>query len=317
MATIDSIISNAIAIANSQTSAADDAANAAILASQGLASLSPSDISFNVTAIEPAVPSVVNGTQTYEAQLEKLISLLSQQFASFFVQYYPLASDAFDEATNWILNSITNGGTGINPAIEAQVYARGRERIITEGERVENQVRNDFASRGFQLPPGAMAGQLAELRKAQLGQTGDYARDVAIRQFEEELRNVRFAIEAAINSRQMAMQSAADYIRALMSAPDAAARVALVNSDVQAKMISATSDLYRARLSRDELILKSKEITVDSKLKAGTVNVDGFYKGLDARVRAAVAAADVYGQAAGAALSSLNSLVSSSEVTNL
>jgi hypothetical protein len=317
MASIDDIISNALAIANDKVDDADEAADAAVLASQGFASLAPIDVNFSVTAVEPAVPAVINGTQTYEAQLEKLIALLSQQFANFFTIYYPLGSDAFDEATNWQLNTITNGGTGINTAIEAQLFARGRERIISEGQRVENQVAADFASRGFQLPPGAMAGQLLELRKAQLGQTGDYARDVAFKQFDEELKNVRFAIEMAINSRQFAMQAAADYIRALMSAPDAAARVALVNSDVQAKMISATSDLYRARLSRDELILKSKEITVDSTLKAGMVNVDGYYKGIDARVKAAGHAAGVYGSAAGAALSSLNSLVSSSEITNL
>jgi hypothetical protein len=317
MATVDEIITNAIELANTQVEAADNAAASAMAAASGFSMLTPETLLFNVTAVEPSVPSVTNGTQTYEAQLEKLVDLLSQQFGNFFTLYYPLASDAFDEATNWMLNSITNGGTGINPAIEAQLYARGRERIITEGQRVENQIATDFAARGFSLPPGAMAAQLQELRAAQLAQAGEYARDITIKQFEEELQNVRFAVELAVNSRQFAMQAAADYIRALMSAPDAAARVAMVNSDVQAKMISATSDLYRARLSRDELILKSKEISVDSKLKAGGVNVNGYYQGVDARVRAAVGAASVYGQAAGAALSSLNSLVSSSEVTNL
>lgn len=312
----DTIIQNAIAIANSEKAAADAAAASAIAASSGYASLTPEALAFNINAIEPSVPSITNGTQTYEAQLEKLIDLLSSQLAGFFTQYYPLAADAFDEATNYLLNSITNGGTGISPSIEAQIFGRGKDRIIADGLRVDQQIANDFAGRGFSMPPGAMAAALQESKYKQHAAVGAMARDAAIRQAEIEIDNIRFAVQLAINSRQMAMQAAADYIRAIMSSPDSAAKVAMLNSDVQAKMISATADLYRTRLARDELILRAKEISINSKLKAGSVNVDAYYKGVDARVNAAIAAAGVYGQAAGAALSSLNSVVSSSVVKN-
>jgi hypothetical protein len=316
MATPDEIIANAIVIANQQTALADDAAQAVINASQGYAASGIDPLTFAISAIEPDVPSVVNGTQTYEAQMEKLVALLSQQLADFFTLYYPLASDAFDEATNWILNAITNGGTGISAAVEAQIWGRGRERVINEGTRTSNQIVADFAGRGFSIPPGAMAGKLKELRLAQKQANKSFSRDVAITQAEIEIKNIQFAISKAIESRAFAMQAASDYIRSLMSAPDAAARVALLNSDVQAKMISATSDLFRARLSRDELILKSEEANLDARIKGNAIDVPAFYQGVSARVHAAESAANVYGNVAGAALSSLISMASTSEVTN-
>jgi hypothetical protein len=316
MATVDEIIANAIEIANTQTALADTAAQSAINASHGYASSGITPLVFSVEAIEPDVPSVVNGTQTYEAQLNKLVALMTGELANFYATYYPLASDAFDEATNWLVDAITNGGTGISAAVEDQIWQRGRERVISEGSRTESQIIDDFAGRGFTIPPGAMAGQLKELRLNQKQAVNSFSRDVAVKQAEIEIENIRFAVSKAIESRAFAMQAATDYIRALMSAPDAAARVAVINSDVQAKMISATSDLYRARLSRDELVLRSSEANLDAKIKGNAIDVPAFYQGIDARVRAAVGAAGVYGNAAGAALSSLNSLVSSAEVTN-
>lgn len=316
MATVDEIIANAITIANTQTALADTAAQAAINASNGYASSVIKPLTFTISATEPAVPSVVNGTQTYEAQLDKLVDLMTDELANFYSTYYPLASDAFDEATNWLVNAITNGGTGISAAVEAQIWQRGRERVISEGTRTQKQIIADFAGRGFSRPSGAQAAALKELRYSQKQAINSFSRDVAVKQAEIEIENIRFAVTKALESRAFAMQAASDYIRALMSAPDAAARVAMVNSDVQAKMISATSDLYRARLSRDELILKSKEANLDAKIKGNAIDVPAFYQGIDARVRAAVGAAGVYGDAAGAALSSLNSLVSSAEVTN-
>jgi hypothetical protein len=316
MATPDEIIANALTLSASQLELANTAAQGAITASNGYASSNIGELIFDITAIEPDVPSVVNGTQTYEAQLNELVALMTSELANFYNTYYPLASDAFDEATNWLVDAITNGGTGISAAVEAQIWQRGRERVISEGTRTQKQIIADFAGRGFSRPSGAQAAALKELRYSQKQAINSFSRDVAIKQAETEIDNIRFAVTKALESRAFAMQAASDYIRALMSAPDAAARVALINSDVQAKMISATSDLYRARLSRDEIILKSKEANLDAKIKGNAIDVPAYYQGVDARVRASVGAATAYGNAASAALSSLNSLASVSEVTN-
>jgi hypothetical protein len=308
---VSTIINNAIATANSQTAAADAAARAASTASAGYATMSPPPIAYTLTALEPAVPEVGDATLTFEAQRDKIIALLSDQMAGFFIKYYPLASDAFDEATSWLVNSITGGGTGLSAAVEEQIWQRGRDRVVADGMRAESQTLNEFASRGFSLPSGVMAARLQQDRYMQLGKTQELSRDAAIKQADMTVENVRFAIEQAIKSRTAAMQAAADYIRSLMSGTDTAARVASINSDAKARMMGATSDLYRARLARDELALKIPLANSDLNVRAQEANIVGFYKGVDARVAAAGHAADVYGKAAQAALSSLSAVGSS------
>lgn len=312
---IDSIINNALATANSQTNAASSAAREAMTASNGYANLSFVPVEYELQAVEPAVPDVENALYTYEAQRDQLISLLSGQLANFFTQYYPLASDAFDEATNWLVNAITNGGTGMNPAIEAQIWQRDRDRVTAEGLRAESQTLSEFASRGFSLPPGAAAARLQAIKAEQLGSLQAQSRDVAIKQAEIEVENMRFAVEQAIKSRMQAMNAATDYIRALMSAPDSAARIASINSDAKARMMGATADMYRARLQRDELAMKLPLANTELVVRAGAANIQGFYQGVDARVRAASAAADSYGRSAAAALSSLSSVASASSAS--
>lgn len=307
-ATVNTIISNALATSNAAVNNASAAARAAITASQGYASPGGPVVVYGISATEPAIGIVGDATLTYESQRDRLIAILSDKLADFFATYYPLAADAFDEATNWLVNTITVGGTGIAPAVEDQIWQRGRDRIIADGARVESQTLTEFASRGLSLPSGAMAGRLQEVRFEQLLKTQELSRDVAIKQAEIEIENLKFAVDLAVKSRMQAMGVAVDYIRALMSGADTAARVALLNADAKARMISATADLYRARLTRDEIAMRVPLANAANGVQLNGIGVDGFYKGVGARVQAASAAAESYGRVASAALASLNSV---------
>ena len=314
MATVDDLISGAEARATAQLSQMQVANQAAITASQGYFSPAFNQVDYTLSAVEPAVPDVENANLTYEAQRDKLIALLGDELAKFYTLYYPLASDAFDEATNWMVNAITIGGTGISPAVEAAIWARGRDRVLVDAARAEAQTLDEFSARGFSLPPGALTARLDAVRYEGMVKTSEFSRDVAVEQAKMEVDNLRFAVDKAIQSRMQAMAAAVDYIRAVMSGPDTAARVASINSDAKARMMGATSDLYRARLARDELAMKIPMFNTGERTKYVNMDIDGFYKGVDSRVRAAASAAEQYGKAAQAALVSLNSIVSSSQV---
>lgn len=307
---IDRIIENALGTARDAVASASSAADRAVQAGQGHQTPYESGAYIVVTAVEPKV-TAENSTLTFEAQRDKVIALLSDELAGFFAKYYPLAADAFDEATNWLVNSITNGGTGISVAVENQIWQRGRERVVADGMRAESQVMNDFASRGFSLPSGALAARLQEVRFEQLGKTQELSRDAAIKQADMTVENMRFAVGMAVESRMKAMQAAADYIRSLMSGIEASAKVALLNSDVKAKMMSANADLYRARLSRDQIILQAAGTNAQLRTQASIASSDGFYKGGSNAVSGAAAAAGVYGDMAKAALSSLSAVAGS------
>lgn len=309
---IDSIINNALSTAQQYTEAVGDAADELISAQGGVYIPPPStDSDFEVEAEEPEIPETKDSTYTYEAQLEKLVSLLSDQLADFFATYYPLQSDAFDEATAWLVNTITNGGTGINAYVEDAVWQRARDRVVADGRRVEEQIITGYAAKGYSIPPGSMLKKIERSRFQQAADTGVASTTIAAKQLEIEIETIKFAIGKAIDRRTMAMNAAADYIRTIAASPDAAARVAALNTDTQAKMVSAYSDFYRTRLSRDELVLKSKLAKIDSNVDVWKMQKANATDSARVNVSALAAAADSFARAASAALSSLNSVVSS------
>lgn len=309
--TIDTIISNAIGIADEHTAKAEHYADYAVdLIAGSPVVVSPYPWDKEIEAVEPDIATVDSALRTYETQRDELIAILSGQLGDFFTTYYPLVNDAYDVATAWLVNTITNGGTGIPAYVEDQIWQRGRDRLITEGRRMEDQSVAGIAARGFSMPPGVLNKTIKELRVAQHAAMGEMSTSVAVEQAKIEIDNIKFAVGKAIDARLTAMGAAADYIRALAIAPETATRLADVDPSAQARMISATSDLYRARLSRDQLVMNT-EIA-----KMGTYQSDqklfhdvGLGKKREA-VNAVVSAANVFGKTSQAALSSLNSVAS-------
>ena len=308
---INQIIANAMATAGEYTENVDTAAGKIIRERIGLFLDPPaSSLGFAIEAIEPDVPEVSDTIVGYEAQLDKIVDLLSNQLAGFFAKYYPLAADAYDEASAWIVNQITNGGAGVNEQVAAELWQRARERIIRDGRRVENQIATGYAAKGYMIPPGAMTAKMEEARFQQLTATGEAATAVASKMFDAEVDMIKFAISQALEARKMAMSAAADYIRAVASAPDSAVRTYNMKDENRARMINAAADWYRARLNRDEIVLRSKLAEKEIDYKIYEHRGDYEVKADDVRVRALGSAADVYARTASAALSSLNSIVS-------
>lgn len=302
---VDDVISQASGFAGLYSSAADIAAWRAVTAADGYMVVPPATLKYSMTAVEPGVPEIENTIITYEAQRDFLVKLMTDKLTEFFTIYYPLNTDGYDEGTAWLVDTITNGGTGINPAVENQIWQRGRDRVIAEGARADSQTLIQFSQRGYSLPTGVMTRQLQANRFEQLAKLQEQSRDVAIKQAEIEIENLRFAVEKAVDARLRALAAAADYIRAVTGGFESAVRISNLEAQAKAALMAATADLYRARLQRDEIAMRVPFQVTDNTLKVSQLNLDAFYQGIDAKVRAASAAADVYGRIAQAALSGL------------
>ena len=75
------------------------------------------DLTYGMTAIEPGIPEVEDAYLTFEGQRDYLVGLMTDQLTKFFTAYYPLNTDGYDEGMAWLINTITMGGTGINPVL--------------------------------------------------------------------------------------------------------------------------------------------------------------------------------------------------------
>lgn len=308
---INAVITQAMDTVSSFVGQVDTAADRVLDLSEGR-SMSGGYLSFPpvITAVEPVVPAVDDSLLTYDAQLNNLVGLLSNQLAGYFATYYPLAADAFDPATNWLINTITNSGTGIPEAIESQLWQRERDRFIREGARIEGNLVSGYSAKGYSLAQPCMIHDLNQARYEQSGKIGVSSTTIATKQAEIKIDTIKFAITQAMDSRFKAMNAASDYIRGMMMAPDSAARLASINTDAKAKMIGATSDLYRARLSRDQLVIGAQTDQMQASVQHESTWLNSIQAKIDGNVRAAAAAAEAYSSVASAGYSSLNSIVS-------
>ena len=567
---ITKIIENAMSTANEFTGEVKGAADDLWKASSGYMDQPPdASTGFGVSAVEPTIPTAVDTTLSFEAQMDSIEAMLTRQLADFFSEYYPLSADAFDTASNELINLITTGGrellidydidifsdfttdddtdtvidldisgakmgggiavpvstsmtrgslvstdglgvvdttidnaeidaintdivvltntdlaeltdsgVGLSPEVAEQEWQRARERVIADGRRTEGQVVAGYAAKGYTLVPGAMLRKIAESRTAQLMANGASATEIAAKQvafsldvarlekeiiekrisfqlekakldadiaekeisfaidiakikadadiswkqvgyditlatkkadleievarldldrqrlntdieakeiafdidiaakqvefdieraklgtgtarielerktkqiefntmiaeknskFAMEKENLKieitkleaekakieadvlkiendmiiFAIESAIKSRSMAMSAAGDYIKTMTVAPETAVKVAALGTDVQAKMMSAAGDFYRARLGRDELVLRSKLAELSADVTMYGTKSGNRTDSARNNVQSLAASADAYARTASAAMSSLNSIVSS------
>ena len=319
-ATINNIINNAISVANNKSSTSDDLISRAITASQTQVWLNTPTLEFKVNVAEPAVsiPSQADGINDalFQSSRDGMLEDLKEQFVWFFSTYFPQENTYLNAAVAWIQKALTTGGTGLNASVEDQIWQRDRARTLKESERAEQEIVASWASRGFPLPPGALAHGVEMIRQDARDKMSQASRDVAIKQAEMELENVRFAVQQAIDFRVKSINAAVDYIRALAGLNDVAVRLASSKSDAQARLISAAAEYYRARISVDELRFRAAETTAEMKLRSGEVSVDSAQKSADRVTNAAVTSAQVLGQQAAAALSAMHASVNLGNVTN-
>lgn len=309
---IDRIIADSLELIDDQTQKVERYAEFAVaIANGGIPTIiNPYTWTAELEAVEPEVPTVDDTTRIYETERDAIIALLTMQLTDFLTTYYPLVDDAYDEATAWLVNTITNGGTGIPATIEAQIWQRGRDRITTESRRTKNQIVSGFASRGFMIPSGALRRDLKQVDLAALATSGENSTNIAVKQAELEIENIKFAVEQVLNARTAALGTATDYIRALSIAPDIGMKLAETDSDVQARMMSATSDLYRARLERDRIVMSTEIAKMGNFQSDQTAFYNTYVNRIQQGVNGTISAADVFGKTSQAALSSLNTVAS-------
>lgn len=118
---------------------------------------------------------------------------------SFNWQDSPYNSEIWDTLLDKVVDGIRNGGTGLGADVEAELWDRAQRRQQTDNEKLYRETEEYFASRGWEIPPGAMVGRLAEVAQEIAKNNTDLNGKIAIEQAELALKNTQFLIEKGIN----------------------------------------------------------------------------------------------------------------------
>ena len=98
------------------------------------------------------------------------------------------------------------GGSGIRPEIEEAMLARGRDREDRLVRQQELQATEEWAGRGYSAPPGLLVKRLDNIREEGLLKKLGLNREVVIKAMDEELANIRLAVQQGIVAEQLFVQ---------------------------------------------------------------------------------------------------------------
>lgn len=272
--------------------------------------MTAANFTFSPNVIEPpvAIPELAEGAtlEVFQSWWSRVNDALTDNFAWFINTYFPNECNYLGKAQQWICDTLTNGGTGMNPHVEDQIWQRDRARLLKDAQRTKREVLTTFAARGFPLPPGAAAGAVSLVMSETQDKIAQASRDVAIKQAEIEIENIRFAVDKAIGLYSAAISAAADFIKALAGTTGNMSQMIPSITDSQSKLIAAASEYYRARIAVEELRLKATMPAAEWEQQAKTKNLEAEMQAIRNRVDAAIAAAQSLGTQASAALNGLH-----------
>lgn len=240
----------------------------------------------------------------YDAIRLALEAAFGNKLDEFLALYFPRQS-TYNKAMDW-LDSAVEGGVGINPAIERQIWERDRTRIMNEAARTEQEALTTWANRGFSLPPGALVGAMHQTRLDAQRRLAEASREVAIKQFDAGLENARLAVRTIIDTSQTALSAANEYLKTLMLGPQLASELALSQTNARVKLAEALTSLYSAEVSAADPAVRLAIAQGDLTMRGVEADSRASTAALESRVRAAIAYAEMLGAQAAAGLNALN-----------
>lgn len=230
------------------------------------------------------------------------------------------------------------GGTGLGAAVEAAIWDRMRSRNDAKNLAAYEEAMNYFAARGWELPPGALAGRLAMIQSEILRSETDISNDIAVKQAELALDNEKFIYELAYKTcteyqrntvEVIAQQNKAvvDVFVAQMDGYKADVTAEAARVDALGKIIVALMDGYKAEAQAEAAVVdaKSREVEARIKLQLGKaevamkitdveVEIAKFTYGMQVEMFKTIA--QVSAQLAASALAAVNASVTSSYSAN-
>lgn len=181
------------------------------------------------------------------------------------------------------LTTMLLGGTGLPAAIEQAIWDRGRAREDVIAKKATQEAYEEFAGRGFSLPPGALAGRVAEVAQKNREATSTFSRDVAIKQAELEVENLKFSVSTGIQLEGQLMTYSGQYAQRALDAAKATtevainifnAQVALFNSRLQAYQTEAA--VFKDLIQAESIKLEQYRTEIEAQKLIGEINLQAI-----------------------------------------
>ena len=246
-----------------------------------------------------------------EVDIDALMpSVPTEPSVIFFYEDQVYTSDLKDALKAALLTGVENGGTGLGTAVEAALWARARARNDLSNARVYEEAENFFASRGFTLPPGVLAGRLAEAVAERTRSDNQMNYEITIEQARLAQTNTHFFLTTSLQMEEVDMTNAAKAAQRVFEATKFSqeAMIAVYDSRIKgyaaevtgvAATVDAKTKSYAIKLEHENNLVKLKIAEADNNLKAAITEYELLLEAMKS-------GAQVSAQMAASALSSIN-----------
>lgn len=287
------------------------AATAGFLDTASTPKIVPTQVYPIPNVVEPAVtiPAMADTSGIYsefQTQYLALVQLLSDKFVAFRTSYFNNEQTDFAAAESWLQDALANPNRAIPTAVADALVQEDKDRINADAQRAQDEVLATFASKRMPLPSGAAANAVIEIQQKAQDEIAQSARAVTIKNFEMTYDKAKFAVEKLLGLRQIAMNSAVEYIKAIASGPDLASRLVNIGYDAQSKLISAASQFYGARTEAQKLTYAANQHNADLETEANKANQAAELQMVEDKLKALLTEAQALAQMATALFNNIH-----------
>jgi len=222
----------------------------------------------------PDVPVIDLPTFTAEPPVINF-SAPSNVIDDFNEMYQPVMADEVAD----VINQMLQGSIGIPQSVWDQIWDRAKQQVEIQGQRDVEQAMNEWASRGFTLPPGVVDLRVERARQNTSNQSSELLRTQVIEENKILIENFRFAVAQGIALDTMLGQLHANEYNRLLAIQTLAVQAALNTFQSQVALFNAQTNLYEtesrvyvAELEGQRVILELYKTELEGQLAIGQLN---------------------------------------------
>jgi hypothetical protein len=176
------------------------------------------------------------------------------------------------------LTAYLQGGSGLSPAVEDQIYARSAAKQAAEARRAESAAFEAAAARGFTMPTGAALASIRASRQAAADNNAASAREIVVMQAEMEQKNLQFALTTSIGLRNAALSAMLNYHGNLVALNGQALQYASTALSAIIQVYNLTLEQFRVKLAA----YQAEVAVFEARLKAALSLLDLYRAEIDA-----------------------------------
>jgi len=158
------------------------------------------------------------------------------------------------------------GGTGIRPDVQEALFNRASEREDRIAVQSIQEVTDEYAARGYTLPPGLLSKRIAAIRLDRDLKKQGISREILIKAMDVEIENLRFAVTAGIQAEEL-------FVRLFLAAAERSFLAVRLAVEYSLQLYSYLVEVFKVRQEE----VKTRAMVYEAQVRAALGQIE-IYK---------------------------------------